>query len=113
MRDRNRLHPSLVECFLPTVVAATAMLGSSGPAAGAPTATRTPPAVEQRSAQARKPARNEALRKTLVEMGREDQAEIEESFRNPNPPRTKTAQRQAVLRQILAEYGWPGISLVG
>jgi hypothetical protein len=60
-----------------------------------------------------KPARNEAVRRTLVQMGREDQAEIEESFRNPNAPPTKAPQRQAVLRQILAEHGWPGISLAG
>ena len=60
-----------------------------------------------------KPARNEALRRTLVEMGREDQAEIEEAFRNPDAPPTKAPQRQALLRQILAEYGWPGISLAG
>jgi hypothetical protein len=60
-----------------------------------------------------KPARNEALRRTLVKMWQEDQAEIEESFRNPDAPPTKAPQRQALLRQILAEHGWPGISLAG
>ena len=96
-----------------TVVTVSVLLASSGATAREPTARATPVAERRGGAPARKPARNEALRKTLVQMGREDQAEIEESFRRPNPPPIKAPQREALLRQILAEYGWPGISLVG
>jgi hypothetical protein len=60
-----------------------------------------------------RPARNEALRKTLVKLGEDDQAEAQRSFQPGEPPQGQSAQRQALLRQIIAEHGWPGVSLVG
>ena len=60
-----------------------------------------------------KPVRNEALRRTLVQMGRDDQMEIEDSLRTSDPVPGKSRQRQQLLRQILAEFGWPRISVVG
>jgi hypothetical protein len=94
------------------LLAAALLVGAGAAGAGEPNVGGPPRAGKHQTA-SRKPARNEMLRRTLVQMGREDQAEIEESFRNPNPPPIKAAERQARLRQILAEHGWPGISLVG
>lgn len=94
-------------------IAASVLLGSGGATAGEPTAARPTAVVAQQPPAARKPVRNEALRTTLLRMGREDQAEAEESFCNPNPPPIKANQRQALMGQILLEHGWPGISLVG
>jgi hypothetical protein len=61
-----------------------------------------------------KPRLNEALRQTLLELAREDQAEAALAFKGPVPDAAAHAHaRVALLEQIVAEYGWPGISLVG
>jgi hypothetical protein len=61
-----------------------------------------------------RPHRNEALRQTLLKMGQEDQAQAVLLFQGPVPNAAERAQaRVALLKQIVAEYGWPTISLVG
>jgi hypothetical protein len=58
--------------------------------------------------------RDEALRATLIKMAKEDQAEVARAMRAPLGPQEQGApQRTALLKQIVAAYGWPGISLVG
>jgi hypothetical protein len=65
------------------------------------------------AAQTRLP-RNEALRQTLLKMGQEDQAQAVLAYQRPVPNAAEHAQaRVALLKQIVAEYGWPTISLVG
>lgn len=60
------------------------------------------------------PRINEALRQTLLKMAQEDQAEAALAYHGPVPNGAEHAQaRVALLKQIVAEYGWPGISLVG
>jgi Family of unknown function (DUF6624) len=65
---------------------------------------------------------NESLRATLVQMGRDDQEAIRLSAAHPEremteaeraEPRKLTERNQALIRQIVQEYGWPGISLAG
>jgi hypothetical protein len=61
-----------------------------------------------------RPHRNEALRQTLLKMAQEDQAEAALAFKGPVPNAAEHAHaRLALLKQIVAEYGWPGISMVG
>ena len=57
-------------------------------------------------------APNESLRRTLARMGQEDQAEIQQSYQDEHAP-NHARQRQVLLKQILAEFGWPGVSLAG
>jgi hypothetical protein len=57
---------------------------------------------------------NEALRQTLLKMAEEDQTEAALAFKGPVPDAEAHAlARVAMLKQIVAEYGWPGLSLVG
>lgn len=61
-----------------------------------------------------RPHRNEALRQTLLKMAQEDQSEAALAFKGPVPNAAEHAYaRVALLKQIVAEFGWPGISLVG
>jgi hypothetical protein len=55
---------------------------------------------------------DQALRDTLVKMGRDDQAERELALQG-HPVVGHDNDRIQLLKQIIAEYGWPGISLVG
>jgi hypothetical protein len=93
-------------------------LGTACLAAGASASPATPARPDRAGRDQAGPAarpipRNEALRRTLVQMGEEDQAEIQRAFAGEHVPPTGRLQRQALLRQILAEFGWPGIRLVG
>lgn len=58
---------------------------------------------------------NEALRQTLVEMGREDQAASVGAARGQpvTDEAAHTKRRIALLKQIIQEFGWPGLRLVG
>ena len=58
------------------------------------------------------PARNEVLRRTLVQMGKEDQEEAKRSMAGAVGP-GKHRERQVLLKQILEEYGGPGVHLAG
>jgi hypothetical protein len=61
-----------------------------------------------------RPHRNEALRQTLLKLGEEDQAQAVLAYQGPVPGAAEHAQaRVALLKQMIAEYGWPGITLVG
>jgi hypothetical protein len=61
-----------------------------------------------------RPPRNEALQQTLLKMGQEDQADATLAYQGPVPNAAERAQRRvALLKQIIAEYGWPGMTLVG
>jgi hypothetical protein len=55
---------------------------------------------------------NEHLRRVLVEMGRADQAAAKAALAGSDAPDDPDT-RIKMLEQIVAEYGWPGRSLVG
>jgi hypothetical protein len=57
---------------------------------------------------------NEALRQTLLKMAQEDQAQAALAMKGAVPEGAGKAQaRVALLKQIVSEFGWPGISMVG
>jgi hypothetical protein len=65
---------------------------------------------------------DEPLRATLLQMGKDDQAAIAIAVADPSRPMTEAESTQSqemrrrnedLIRKIVKEHGWPGISLVG
>jgi hypothetical protein len=65
---------------------------------------------------------DEPLRATLLQMGRDDQAAIAIAVADPSRPMTEAESKgsqelrqrnEDLIRKIVKEHGWPGISLVG
>ena len=65
---------------------------------------------------------NEPLRATLLQMARDDQESVRIMGADPSRPLTEAERRQdhetharngALIRKIVQDHGWPGVSLVG